>query len=235
MKVVIIDDEKHVRDGLKILLNRYAYIQISGEASNLEEAKTLIEYTKPDLIFLDIMLKNETGFDLLDVISLIDFKLVFITAYNKFAIKAFKYNAFDYLLKPLDLDELDDTLKRLQSQKSLNKTQIELSRKNKDFKNLLIKTNRQIHVLVLEDIVRCEADQGYTHFYMKDGQHILSSKTLKEYNNILPEDLFIRVHQSHLVNKKYILSYDKQGFVVLQNQLKIPVSVRKRSLVLKSL
>lgn len=235
MQVVIIDDEKHIRDGLKILLNRYTYIQILGEASSLEEAKILIERTKPDLVFLDIMLKNETGFNLLDVISVLDFRLVFITAYNEFAIKAFKYNAFDYLLKPLDLDELDDTLNRLQSQKGLNKTQVELSKKNKDFKNLLVKTNRQIHVLPLEDIIRCQADQGYTHFFMKDGQQILSSKTLKEYNSILPDDQFIRVHQSHLVNRNYILSYDKQGYVVIPGQVKIPVSVRKRSIVLKLL
>lgn len=235
MKSVIIDDEQHIRDGLNILLSRYDDIQCIGEASNLQEAKTLIEETKPDLVFLDIMLKNETGFDLLDLLSVLNFKLIFITAHNEYAIKAFKYNAFDYLLKPIDIEELDNTLERLKHQTDLYKEHIELSKKNKDFNNLLVKTNRQVHVLGLENIIRCEADQGYTHFYMKDGQHILSSKTLKEYNSILPEDQFIRVHQSHLINKKYIISYDKQGFIIIHGQLKIPVSVRKRSIVLKSL
>ncbi|MDX1447254.1 LytTR family DNA-binding domain-containing protein [Lishizhenia sp.] len=232
MKTVIIDDEKQIREGLKILVNNIPDLEVVGEAENIEEGEQLINSLSPDLVLLDIQLKQNTGFHLLDKIPNKNFHLIFITAYNEYAIKAFKYNAFDYLLKPIDPEELEGTINRLREQKNIQAEQlIQASKKNNDLKRLVVKTTEQIYILPLDEIVRCEADLGYTHFHMSSGKRILSSKTLKEYNSLLPDETFIRIHQSHLVNLKYITSYNKKGHVQLQNNMEIPVSVRKRSMV----
>lgn len=232
MRTIIIDDEKQIREGIKILANNIPNVEIVGEAENIEDGEVLIKSLSPDLVLLDIQLKQNTGFDLLDNLEQKNFHLIFITAYNEYAIKAFKYNAFDYLLKPIDPEELELTIQRLEKQQNIQAEQlIEASKKNKELQRLVVKTTEQIHILPLDKIVRCEADLGYTHFYMNNGKRILSSKTLKEYNSLLPDDNFIRIHQSHLVNVKYITSYSKKGIVHLSNNEEVPVSVRKRSLV----
>ncbi|SFT36025.1 two component transcriptional regulator, LytTR family [Lishizhenia tianjinensis] len=232
MRTIIIDDEKQIREGIKILVNTIPNLEVVGEADNIVDGEKLINELKPELVLLDIQLKQDTGFQLLDKIEHKNFHLIFITAYNEYAIKAFKYNAFDYLLKPIDPEELTLTVQRLREQKNIQAEQlIEASKKNEDLKRLVVKTTEQIYVLPLDEIIRCEADLGYTHFYMKSGKRILSSKTLKEYNSLLPEDTFIRIHQSHLVNVNYITSYNKKGVVHLSNNEEVPVSVRKRSLV----
>ena len=230
MRTVIVDDEKQIREGLRILLSKIEGIVVVGEAANEVEAKRIIDQLRPDLVLLDIQLKNATGFDMLEMFSHQKFKLIFITAHNEFAIKAFKYNAFDYLLKPIDPVELRQTIDRLKHQIDDEK-QIQRLQENKEFEKITIKTSERIYVLLLSEIIRCEADQGYTHFYMENQQRIVSAKTLKEYNALLPEDQFVRVHQSHLVNKRFIASYDKKGFLVLKNNQKVPVSVRKRHFV----
>ncbi len=232
MRTIIVDDEKQIRDGLKILLSSINDIQIIGEASNIEEAAKKISELKPDLVLLDIQIKDKTGFDMLDDLTSHDFKLIFITAFNEYAIKAFKYNAFDYLLKPIDPEELNNTIERLKEQSEYNtRQQMEVLKENKELNRIVIKTTEQIYVLDLEEIVHCRADQGYTHFYTKNRKHILSSKTLKEYNEMLPKEKFIRVHQSHLVNWEYVSSYEKKGELVLKNSERIPVSVRRRHIV----
>ena len=228
MRTIIIDDEQQIRDGLKILLNPYAYLTIIGEASTITDGKTLIDTQKPDLVLLDIKLKEATGFALLDQITFKDFKLIFITAFNEYAIKAFKYNAFDYLLKPIDPDELETTLSRLNAEKTNFKNQQDLLNTNKNLDRLVVKTTEQIYVLQTDEIVRCQADQGYTIFYLKNNTRVISSKTLKEYNSLLPENQFLRVHQSHLVNSRFIKKYLRSGFLELLNNEQIPVSTRKR-------
>lgn len=231
MRTIVIDDEKQIREGLKILLSRISQIDIVGEASTIDTGKEIIEQQNPDLVLLDIQLKNKTGFDLLDSLKTINFHVVFITAYNEYTLKAFKYNAFDYLLKPIDPEELDSTIARLNKMSFNSKAQLKLLKENTNFEKIIINTSDQIFMLHLHEIIRCEADQGYTHFYTKDGKHVLSSKTLKKYDAIFPKEQFIRVHQSHLVNVNCIASYNKKGFLVLDNSEEIPVSVRKRQLL----
>lgn len=235
MKTIIIDDEKNIREGLCILLKAHPEINIVAQANDIKEAKTQIENLKPELVFLDIKLKNSTGFNLLDNLDYKEFKLIFITAYNEYAVKAFKYNAFDYLLKPIDPSELYETLQRLKHQEITYKEQANLSKDNKALNRIVIKTAKQIFLIDLNDIVRCESDEGYTKIYLNTGKNIISAKTLKEYNKLLPESTFIRVHQSHLVNVTYIKEYLREGKLKLENDILIPVSTRKRNEINKRL
>jgi two-component system LytT family response regulator len=229
MNTIIIDDEQEIRDGMEIMLQDFAFVNVVEKASNIIEAKHKIELYKPELVFLDIQLHSKTGFDLLDQLEYLDFHLVFVTAYNEYALKAFKYNAFDYLLKPVNPLELHDTLTRLQETTYSAKQLIQQSLQNHDMKRVVVKTTKEIFIIELGDIVRCEASQGYTYFYLKDNKKILSSKTLKEYDDIMPDDIFVRVHQSHLVNLNYVALYNRDGTIILKNKDAVPVSIRKRS------
>lgn len=228
MRTIIIDDEKNIREGLKILLEAHSEICIIAEAGTIEEGKEKVDRLKPDLLFLDIKLKNKTGFNLLEDLDFKDFKLVFITAYNEYALKAFKYNAFDYLLKPIAPQELEETLTRLQLSSHNFERQQKIAKENTQLNRLVIKTTEQIYVLDLDHIIRCESDQGYTTFFLKNNTKIISAKTLKEYNSLLPKEQFLRVHQSHLIHTKYIKKYHRKGMLELLNNDCIPVSIRKR-------
>jgi two-component system LytT family response regulator len=228
MNAIIIDDEKEIRTGLKILLKPYPFIEVVAEACNVVEAKYKIELLKPDLVFLDIQLKDSNGFKMLDQLDFLDFNLIFVTAFNDYAVKAFKYNAFDYLLKPIDPLELDNTLNRLTTSSVSGRQLIQQSLGNQDLHRIVVKTAKEIFVIEMKDIVRCEASQGYTYFHLNNAKRILSSKTLKEYEEIMPSSQFIRVHQSHLVNLNYVSKYVRDGNILLKNTEEIPVSIRKR-------
>lgn len=231
MKTIIIDDEKQIRDGFNILLSHFSTINVIGEAATVTDGIKIIEALKPDLVFLDIQLKNETGFQILETLKTTNFKLIFVTAYNEYAIKAFKYSAFDYLLKPIDPQELEQTLERLVLQTKVSNVQLQNLKTFSTNQKLVIKTTEQAYVLSIKDIIHCEANQSYTFFYLKDNTRILSSKTLKEYDTFLPKPNFIRVHQSHLVNVNYIKAYNNEGKLVLKNNTEVPVSVRNRKTV----
>jgi len=228
MNTIIVDDELEIREGMEIMLQEFPFINVVDKASNIIEAKHKIEFYKPDLVFLDVQLNNKTGFDLLDQLEYLDFHLIFVTAYNDYALRAFKYNAFDYLLKPIDPVELCATLHRLKETTYSGKQLIQQSLQNHDMKRVVVKTAKEIFVIELGDIVRCEGKQGYTCFYLKDNRRVLSSKTLKEYDDIMPQDVFIRTHQSHLVNLNYVKLYTKDGTIIMKNKEEVPVSVRKR-------
>jgi Response regulator of the LytR/AlgR family len=234
MRTIIVDDEKQIREGLRILVEQ-TDLEVVAEASTVAEAMIRIEALKPDLLLLDIQLQQRTGFELLDKLDYLDFKLVFITAYNEHAIKAFKYNAYDYLLKPIDPAEFFETIERLNQQQNIDKASLDLMKTNTNHDKVVVRTMESIYTLALKDILYCRADQGYTHFYMQDGKHIVSSKTLKEYASLFPEETFVRVHQSYLVNWTYVSSYRKKGELLLNNEYEIPVSVRRRSEVMKLL
>ena len=229
MRTLIIDDEKQIRDGFKILLSNFHAIEVVGEAATADQGVFMIEKKQPDLVFLDIQLKNDTGFTILEKLNTINFKLVFVTAHDQYAIKSFKYSAFDYLLKPIDPEEFGKTIQRLETQTTITNTQIDNLKSVSANQKLIIKTLEQTYVLSIKDIVRCEASLNYTFFYLKDGKRILSSKTLKEYDLFLPSSIFIRVHQSHLVNLNYIKAFANNGKLQLSNsEDEIPVSIRKR-------
>lgn len=234
LKTLIIDDEKPIRTSLNIYLSDRDDIEVVGEAGTLEEAVAQINKHQPDLVFLDIQLKQHTGFDMLDQLPNLNFKLIFVTAYSEYAIKAFKYSAFDYLLKPIDPDMLYETIDRLKAEINTTAKQYNALKGNTNFQRISIKTTENIYNIDFEDIVYCKADGSYTHFYLSNGKSILSSKPLKQYQSILPENLFFRSHQSYLVNVKLINGFDKKnGLLIMQNKMQIPVSIRNRSKVQK--
>ncbi len=234
MKVLIVEDEIDARKVLKYLLKElFPDIDIVGEAGTVSKAKKLIDLYHPDLVFLDVRLKDGTGLDLLHQCQCKDkFQTIFTTAYANYAIKAIKFNATDYLLKPIDPDELKaavikatNQINDKQKMSQLKKEQLGLSHKT-----ILIKTSEQTFLLPVKDIIRLEADGSYTTIITLNNK-IITSKNLKFYEKELPESYFIRTHQSHLINKKYIHCITKEGLLKLTNQELIPISFRKKAMV----
>jgi len=234
MKVVLIEDEINVREVFKkMILILAPTIEIIGESGKVDDAIELINLTKPDLIFMDIELENGTGFDVLKKINIDKVKIIFTTAYNQYAIKAFKYSAIDYLLKPIDPLELESAINRVASVLSTEKEHLDLLKvlqaniASKESK-IVLKTSNQRYIIKTLDIIRLEADGAYTLFVTKE-QKIVVSKNLKYYQELLDESIFVRCHQSHLINVKNIKGLDKNGNLIMSNQDVVIVSMRKKN------
>ena len=244
LKAVIIDDVAQARDTLREDIETYCtHIEIIGEAEGVVSGSKLLKKVNPDVVFLDIQMQDGSGFDILEILPEINFQVIFTTASDAFAIKAFRFSAIDYLLKPIDPDELMDAVKKLaMSEKSISKNgKLDLllnTVKEKTLpKRLALHTLEKIHVTEIEDIIRCESSGNYTTFYFKGGQKLLVTKTLKEYDQLLAEHEFVRVHQSHLINASQIKEFVKidGGYLVMRDGTKVPVSLRKKSNVMKLL
>ena len=239
---ILIDDDKNLREGMKKLLALFApTIQIIGEADSVSSGVIAIDTLKPQVVFLDIQLNDGTGFDILEKVaeksSAIHSNIVFITAHEQYAIKAFRFSALDFLLKPVDPEELQKVIKKIEAvvEKKNDFSHIDLLleniRKNVDnFKRIALSTSDGIHLFDINDIIRCESTDNYTKFYIKDDKTVLISKTLKEYEELLAEHNFERIHQSHLINLSYLKSYIKKdgGYVVMEDGSHLPISQRKR-------
>jgi two-component system, LytTR family, response regulator len=243
IKAIIIDDIEQARITLKKDIEVYAPdLQIIGEASGVVEGAKLLKKIKPDVLFLDIQMQDGSGFDLLDVLGEIDFKIIFITASDAHAIKAFRYAAIDYLMKPVDPDELTSALNKLRTTyvnenekyKLLNDS---LKNQHKPNERLALHSQDKIHIVQISDIIRCESSVNYTEFYFSNAKKMLVSKTLKEFEELLTESGFYRVHQSHLINTKLIKEYVKVegGHLIMMDGSLIPVSTRKKPEVMKML
>ncbi len=243
IKAIIIDDIEQARTTLKKDLQVYAPdVEIIGEANGVVEGAKLLKSLKPDILFLDIQMQDGSGFDLLDILKEINFKIIFITASDAHAIKAFRYAAIDYLMKPVDPDELLSALKKYREQKPnesenyklLNET---LKNTHKPQERLALHTQDKIHIVNIRDIVRCESSVNYTEFFFSNGKKFLVTKTLKEFEDLLSEQGFYRVHQSHLVNTAYIREFVKTdgGYLIMTDGCNVPVSTRKRPEVVKML
>jgi len=245
ISAIIVEDEIPVAKSLETLLNLNDNVTIAGMAHNISDAKKLIASKQPNLVFCDIQLgKSETGFDLIEQFSEAAFKLIFVTAFNEYAIKAFKYNAIDYLLKPVDPEELEEAIKRATQQIKDEEPQKEIESLLKMIHNpsdkpkkILFKTSEKVKAVNIDDIVRLESESNYTSVFLKDGKNLLVSKSLKEYNDILEERNFFRSHQSHLINLEFFDVYEKQdgGYIRLKDGTTIPVSKRKKSLLFELL
>lgn len=241
MKTLIVDDEASNRENLQQLLSKYADdVQVCAVAENVNEAIRIIREHQPQLVFLDIQLHTETGFDLLKQLGEINFEIIFITAYNQYAIQAIKFSALDYLLKPIDIDELSaavDKARRSIQQKQKNERLgylLEyLKDENKATPRIALPMLGETRYVNISDIVRCEADNTYTRFILNNGEKILVSKTLKEYADMLTGHHFLRTHQTHLVNMAYIKSWLREdgGSLLLTDQTKIPISKLNREKV----
>ena len=242
IRCVIVEDEEMARKVLKSLLAQYCPdVMVCAEADDITTGQEMIEAFRPDLVFLDIEMPGGSGFKLLNNIKDIDFEVVFITAYEQFAIKAIRHDALDYLLKPVDPKELVaavDKVKDAKYKKTLKK-QYDNLLKNIDPEQLVVKkisisTSDKIHLIEVDDIIRCESDNYYTIIYFKDGTSLLVSKTLKEMEQKLEEYDFVRTHKSHLVNMRCIMNFIKdEMMVLLTDGVKVPVSKRKKEKILE--
>lgn len=239
-KALIIDDESRALNLLRITIEKeFPGKFILETALGPEEGLMKIGNFKPELVFLDIEMPLMNGFDLLLSIPEINFKIIFTTAYDRYAIRAIRYNALDYLLKPINPRELSEAILRFKNQKnesreSYNK-QLENFFSRKD-KNLAITTYDGVIFLEIDSIIRCEAELNYTKFYLTENKNFLSSKTLKDYDDLLiTHDNFIRVHRSHLINMDYVVKYKNEGSVVMKDNTEVPISRRRKEDVLKKL
>jgi len=240
MKVLIVDDEEYVRIALTEMLKLHCpEIDHINVADSISEGRKAIETMMPDLVFLDICLSDGKGFDLLKGLVDLPFKIIFITAYEEYAIKAFKFSAIDYLLKPIDVDELISAVnkagKTIENENTKILTEAFLRNQESSQKKIALKTTEAIHLIDVKDIVRCNSDGNYTNFIIDNNKSLMVSKTLKEFEELLVPYGFVRIHQSHLINVNFIEKYDKRsgGFIVLKDGAEVPVSTRKREELLK--
>ncbi|MBD1262092.1 response regulator transcription factor [Maribacter polysiphoniae] len=235
IKAVIIEDEFNAMNTLDKLI-RYTQkdIEVIAKIDNVVEAIAFLKKHTPDLIFLDIDLIGGNAFQILEALDSIAFKIIFTTAYDEFAIKAIKFDTIDYLLKPIDSEELTacmDRFKEVFKKEQVYKNALDKVNEINDKeiqKTLLIKTADAQYFLGIKEIIRCQSDGSYTIFHTAD-RKIMSARNLKYYENILSEHTFVRVHQSHLVNVKYIKTINANNTVCLTNNEKIPVATRKKS------
>ena len=239
LRAVIVEDEMHSRESLKNLLRDFCpKVEVCGAAGSIEEAVPLILSVQPSLLFLDIELQNGTGFDLLRRLPDMDFDVVFTTAFEQYAIQAIKFSSLDYLLKPIDIDELQEAVaKALQKQnKDQNKTQLEVLLANLESQRpgpqnrICLATAEGLEFLQLEDILYCEANGSYTNFHLRDGRKIVVSKNLKEYENLLEGHPFMRVHNSFLINLGEVQRFVRSegGYILMKNNAQISISPKKR-------
>lgn len=242
-KIVIIDDENRTRELIARMIDSFGFDVVTiPEGENVQSGIEAIEKHQPDIVFLDIQMPDGTGFDVIRSIEDKNFEVIFITAHEEFAIKAIKFSALDYLLKPVDTTELKAALEKALStiDEKKESSQFDALQKNiqpTEKRRLVLKTQESVHVVELDQIIRCEADRNYTSFFLKDGKKILVSKTLKEYETLLSAHNFLRVQQSHLVNIDFVDRYDKKngGAVVMKDGSEVPLSPAKRDLFFKRL
>jgi len=240
MKALIVDDIAQARNTLKKDLEIYCpEIEVVAEANGVVEAVKYLNKNKIDIVFLDIQMEDGSGFDVLDMIPEINFHIIFITANDGHALKAFRYSAVDYLLKPVDPDDLVKAVSKLQKllpEQHLRYDLLKESNKKKHNEILALNSQDRIQLVRIDDIVRCQSEDNYTFFFMEGGKKIVVSKTLKEYDELLQEHKFIRVHHSHLVNARKILELNKNDdLLLLTDHSEVPVSSRKKQDVIKAL
>lgn len=235
IKALVIDDDAIVVRDMLFILSRYEQIYIAGNCGSIHEAKVLINTTNPDLIFLDVELKGGTAFDLLSEFPEGAFRIIFITAFDHYAIKAIKYGAFDYLLKPVNEEELNNALNKLNDQPFLRDVQRKVAQeylKNAQSR-IVLRSQNYLQVINFDNILYCEGQGSYTHFYLLDKRKVTVSHSIAKYEELLPESWFIRTHQSYLVNHHYIDGLHRDGYLVLRDGIEIPVSARRKEFVRK--
>jgi two-component system LytT family response regulator len=241
MRAVLVDDEISNLENLQALLEKHCpQVNVVAMAQSVGDAVDVIGKYLPNLVFLDIQMGDKTGFDLLKLLAWRYFEVVFVTAYDQYGIQAVKFAALDYLLKPIDIEELMDAVNKaeykLATQKQNSQLEFLLQQLKKSEKNvgkIALQMQSEIRYVTLSEIVRCEADNTYTHFILANGEKILVSKSLKEYADLLHPNGFVRTHQSHLVNPKYVKSWLKEdgGILLLMSGEKIPISRPNRNMV----
>jgi len=236
-KTIIIDDEYHVRETLRTFLGKFCpYVQIIGEAGSVDESEKLIKQKHPDLVLLDIELDGGTAFDLLKRFVSPAFKVIFITAHNEFVLQAFKVSAIDFIPKPIDPQELAEAVNRAllmihhEQKVKLDALESNLSSENRSKKKIVIKTQENIYLLEVGTIIYCQSDTVYTTIYTTENKSILTSKPIKDYEEMLLDFGFFRAHRSFLINLAHVKRFEKRdgGYIILSNNHDIPVATRKK-------
>lgn len=238
LNVIIVEDEIHSRETLKNMVNTYCQdLKIVGIASSVREGLDLLKAQNPDLVFLDIEMQNETGFDLLTQAQHLNFEVIFTTAYEHYALKAIKFSAIDYLLKPIDVEDLQHAVAKVirKKEEALHNKKLEvlldnIKNTNSDQHMITLSTSEGYEFINVADICYCEANGSYTDIYIKNDKHILVSRHLKEYENLLTDYNFMRVHQSFLINLNEVEKYIKSdgGYIVMKGGANISISPKKK-------
>jgi two-component system, LytTR family, response regulator len=235
LSVVIVEDMTSIRRDLEAFLQQQPGFIVAGACSTVSDALALVHNTKPDLLLLDIQLPDGTGFDILAQIPL-PLKVIFLTAHSQYAIQAFRYGAIDYLLKPFNELELMEALQRVIDAQPLLREQIDITlhsfRKKKVQDKIVLRSQEFVKVVQLKEIIYFEADSRYTTVFLRAGNKVVTTKTLKEYDELLSDTFFLRTHQSYLVNELYIdRYYPQEGIIYLNDATEIPVSSRKKEMI----
>lgn len=243
IRTIIIDDESYMRDDVKTKLWDYfpKDIVVVAEAGSLVEGIKVVEKFEPDLLLLDVHLLDGTGFDLIQKSAFKDFSVIFITGYDTNAIRAIKVGALDFILKPVEENEfkeaVDKAIQHMDNKRRIDKL---VSVTNNHYKgisrnNIILKTTDSIYNIDLDDILYCQSEGNYTTVYIRQSQKLLISGHLKKIEELLPPEIFIRCHQSFIVNKTHVHKYNKRGHLILKNEMKIPVSLRRKEMTLLSI
>lgn len=238
INAVIVEDEPKNIVLLKKMLDMYCpQVNVCGHANSVETAVSMITATSPDLVFLDIEISGGNAFQLLDMLQPVNFNVIFITAYDNYLLKAIKYAALDYLFKPVNIKELiaavNKSVEKINAQNSSR--QIELLLKSfstpKNTATITLPTSFGFYIIPVQNIVRCEAKGSYTIFFMEDGKSHTASKTLKEFEDLLPPNIFFRAHHSHLININFVVKYHKGkgGIIEMKDKSEIPLASRRKS------
>ena len=241
IKTVVIDDELNGRNIIKSFVEKYCSgIEVIAEADSVSSGINCIIDNKPDLVFLDIQMQDGTGFDLLEKLPKRNFKLIFVTSFDHYAIKAFKFSAVDYILKPVDPDQLIEAVEKVKamtpSENVESKIDVLISNIT-SLEKIALPASDGIRFIKISEIIRCESDNNYTLFYLTTKEKILVSKTLKDFELMLGGSNFFRVHKSHLVNLRFIAKYipGEGGYLILEDGSHVDVSRRKKEGLMKVL
>jgi two-component system LytT family response regulator len=237
LRTLIIDDEEHVRKSMADMLKLHCpRVKIVGQAEGVKTGLAAIDSLHPDLVLLDIKMKDGSGFDLLKALNNIDFKIIFVTAYDQYAINAFKFSALDYLLKPVESTELREAVDKADEviqheiDKQIDALSSNLKGNDQSGRKIILKTFDNIYLVKVKDINYIQSDGRYSTIFLVSDQKIVVTNNLKQYNQMLGELGFYRVHKSYLINLEYIQRFEKGdgGYVILGNDARIPVASRKR-------
>lgn len=239
ISAIIIDDEFNARNNLKLLIEDFCPdVDVVAEAESADQARSLIEEHHPDLLFLDINMPNEDGFELLESLPERDFSVIFITAHNQFALKALKAGAIDYLEKPIDVEELQEAVQKIVDSSAkvgdINvdsvKSILQQFKNDSNSDTIAVPTLTGYEIIKISDIVRLEADESYTKLFLTDGSKSVSSMTIAKYERVLNPSVFFRVHKSHIINKRdHLKEFNRHdgNVAIMDNGSTIPVSRRK--------
>ncbi len=243
IQVLIIDDEQYCIDSLTAKLQVYAgELEIVAAISNILDMPGAVAQYNPQVLFLDINLGPFTGFDLIEKLTGPIPKIVFTTAYDQYAIKAFKYNAIDYLMKPIEAEELDHTIQKLRLKEApwpdfshMHNAILQLKDKATGIQKIALPTINGFELVEIDSLIRLEAASNYTHFYMVGGKKITISKTLKEYEELLDSDGFVRIHQSHIINMRFLKSFikGKTATVIMNDGSELDIGATRKEYFLE--